>query len=76
MALLNQYAEDFALTRGDAAREGRTFDQSIHDAQIDLTLHLIAVFRREKRIGEKPSDRIPAFKQGNIVYFPNRRIHA
>lgn len=53
MALLNQYAEDFALARGDAAREGRTFDQSIHDAQIDLVLHLIAIFE----VGVEDTDR-------------------
>lgn len=48
MALLNQYAEDFAIARGDAAREGRIFDQSIHDAQIDILLHLIAIFEVEE----------------------------
>jgi|GEM_PF-3085641 len=76
MALLNQYADGFAIARATAAREGRSFDLAIHDAQIDLTLHLIAVFGREKRIGEKPADKIPAFKQGDIVNFPDRRIHA
>jgi len=78
MALLNQYAEDCAIARGDAAKEGRTFDQSIHDAQIDLLLHLIAVFGEEKRIGEKPPpfDRIPTLKRGNIVIFPERRMYA
>jgi hypothetical protein len=72
MALLNQYAEDFAIARGDAAKEGRSFDQSIHDAQIDLLIHLIAVFGGENRIEEKPTDKIPAFKRANIAYFPKK----
>lgn len=76
MALLNQYVEDFALVRRKAAENGKTFELSIRDAQIDLVLHLIAVFGEEKRIEEKPTNRTPAFKQGNIVYFPDRRMYA
>lgn len=76
MALLNQYAEDFALVRRKAAKNGKTFELSIRDAQIDLVLHLIAVFGEENRSGEKSTARIPVLKQGNIVYFPERRMYA
>jgi len=76
MALLHQYVEEFAIARQAAADEEHSFDKAIFDTQINLTLHLIAVFGREKRIGEKPTHRIPAFKQGNIVYFPERRMYA
>lgn len=76
IALLHQYAEDFAIARKGTSNEGHSFDKAIFDAHINLTLQLIAVFRREKRNGEKPTDRIPALKQGNIVYFPERRMYA
>lgn len=78
MALFNQYVEGFAIARKEAADEGRSFDKAISDAQIDLTLHLIAVFGGESRIGEKPTptDRSPTLKRGNIVYFPERRMYA
>ncbi len=43
MALLYQYAEGFVKCRSEAINERRTFDQAIHDSQIHLLLHLIAV---------------------------------
>ena len=42
--LLNQYADEFAAARYAAAIDGRTLDVAIHDAQLDLALHLIEVF--------------------------------
>lgn len=76
MALLHQYVEDFAIVSKGASDKGHSFDKAISDAQIDLTLHLIAVFGVENRIGEKPTNRTPAFKQGKIIYFPERRMYA
>jgi len=46
MALLHQYAEDFAIARKGTSNEGHSFDKAIFDAHINLTLQLIAVFRR------------------------------
>lgn len=48
MALLNQYAEDFAIARKEAAEEREPLDVAIRDAQLDLILHLIAIFEVEK----------------------------
>jgi hypothetical protein len=42
-ALLIQYAEDFARLRKAADAAGDIGAVAIHDAQLDLILHLIAV---------------------------------
>ena len=43
-ALLSQYAEDLALVIKEADDSGDEFDRAISEAQLDLVLHLIAIF--------------------------------
>lgn len=46
-ALLSQYAEEFAIASKKAEDEGNEIALAIADAQLDLTLHLIAIFEDE-----------------------------